>query len=172
MDKLVQEQESTQTCLVPCTAAGAARRQHSHSWWKAPLHLSAMQPQRRASPWRPPLTFSFHEFGVVFLSLLLQSARTCTSNLSSRTTLGGVSGRTLSLEFVSPVWFTESELVWSPRAGISSSSLGLHERGVRKKSSHMLHRNLHILKGILYPRWNIFNGPQIRGKKKTVENHT
>lgn len=33
----------------------------------------------------------------------LQSAGTCTSNLSSQTTPEGVSGRTLSLEFVSPV---------------------------------------------------------------------
>ena len=47
--------------------------------------------------------FSFHEFGMVLLSLPLQSAGTCSSNLSSRTTPEGVSGRTLSLEFVSPV---------------------------------------------------------------------
>lgn len=33
----------------------------------------------------------------------------------------------------------------------------------------MLCRNLHILKGILYPCWIIFNGPQIRKKKKRKE---
>lgn len=36
----------------------------------------------------------------------------------------------------------------------------------------MLHRNLHILKGILYPCWNIFNGPQIRKKKKNKSKPT
>lgn len=128
------------------------------------LSLLAMQSHRKA--FLQVAAFSFHKFRMVLLSLPLRRAGTCTSNLSFRTTPEGVSGRVLSLEFVSPVWFTEPELVWSPRASIFSSSLGLHERGERKKSSHMLHRNLHILKGILCPCWNAFNGPQIRKKKK------
>lgn len=168
------EQENTQMCPLPLMLAGGKTggkllcinlrcsprgKRHSDHLWS--LHVAA---------------FSFYELGMLLLSFSLHSTGTCTSNLSSQMIPEDVSGRTLSLEFVSPVWFTEPELVWSPRAGVSSSSLGLHERGVRKESWHVLGRNLHILKGILYPCWNSFNGPQIRKTKEknptNDENHT